>query len=111
MQCTRVSTLWMPTSSTLPSIRASIASPVFDGGDSVQRFSTGAAIATFVVTATTKVAIAAPVEKRCTESPPSKTGLAMLARIDGSVLEVGIHNVDTRVHCIAGYIHTFEQQS
>ena len=63
--------------------------------------------------AKTKLVLAAPVEKGCTERAPAKTGLVLLARQvpKTSTIEVGLHNVDTVEHCVAGHIATHELQS
>jgi len=61
--------------------------------------------------AKTRLTIVAPIEKPCTESPASHSGLELLVHQDGGVLEVGVHNVDPRAHCVAGYIKTHETQS
>lgn len=70
--------------------------------------------------ASTKLAIAAPVDKRCTDkwnttprratAPPQ---LELLAHQVGTtpVIEVGVHNFDTDSHCVMAYVKTYETQS
>jgi hypothetical protein len=62
--------------------------------------------------ASTKLTIAAPVEQRCTETKPGGK-LELLARQapGSSLIEVGVHNVDSVPHCIVAYVKTHEQQS
>jgi hypothetical protein len=61
------------------------------------------------LTATTKLTIAAPIEKSCTDA--ATTGLQLLARIVPTTrtLEVGVHNIDRKPHCIAAYVHAGER--
>jgi len=53
--------------------------------------------------------IPASVDKRCTDATP--TGLVLLARVHpkSATVDVGIHNVDTKPHCIAAYVHAGER--